>query len=479
MMNTMSASFIRTDEVLSERYSSARALTHEMEHGNTDLIRALSILGCVGPFRTVTPWEYEDPSGKRLINTGGYSAVPFGDGYPPLVQFLQSYLENLHTIGLPQQSASTWRAALEFNLVNLLAQQDPSHSDSKVFFSNSGAEANEAAVKFAKAARPKAKHIINFRRAYHGKTQMTMSLTPNPAIQKDFGPLAPNIHTVPYGDLDAVKTTIKKLGADQVVAIILEPLQGEAGVILPPEGFLPGIGEVCEATGILLIVDEIQSGLGRTGSWFASLDGGMKPDIITLAKPLGGGMSAVGATIYRKWIFDKVLGGLDCKRHSNTFGGNSLAMAVGLKSLEILIDENLPERSARLGKVALDRLKGIQQRYPEFITDVRGKGMLMAMVFRDISRLGIIQSNKDLAELVAEASGLLALRQFYQNGLILNLSLNSTRTLRLTPALTMPEDVFNEMLNRVENTAKRNPRASRLIVNTPPKTLIDLIKFAT
>ncbi len=479
MMNTMSASFIRTDEVLSERYSSARALTHEMEHGNTDLIRALSILGCVGPFRTVTPWEYEDPSGKRLINTGGYSAVPFGDGYPPLVQFLQSYLENLHTIGLPQQSASTWRAALEFNLVKLLAQQDPSHSDSKVFFSNSGAEANEAAVKFAKAARPKAKHIINFRRAYHGKTQMTMSLTPNPAIQKDFGPLAPNIHTVPYGDLDAVKTTIKKLGADQVVAIILEPLQGEAGVILPPEGFLPGIGEVCEATGILLIVDEIQSGLGRTGSWFASIDGGMKPDIITLAKPLGGGMSAVGATIYRKWIFDKVLGGLDCKRHSNTFGGNSLAMAVGLKSLEILIDENLPERSARLGKVALDRLKGIQQRYPEFITDVRGKGMLMAMVFRDISRLGIIQSNKDLAELVSEASGLLALRQFYQNGLILNLSLNSTRTLRLTPALTMPEEVFNEMLNRVENTAKRNPRASRLIVNTPPKTLIDLIKFAT
>ncbi|WP_245618296.1 aspartate aminotransferase family protein [Deinococcus misasensis] len=475
----MSASFIRTDEVLSERYSSARALTHEMEHGNTDLIRALSILGCVGPFRTVTPWEYEDPSGKRLINTGGYSAVPFGDGYPPLVQFLQSYLENLHTIGLPQQSASTWRAALEFNLVKLLAQQDPSHSDSKVFFSNSGAEANEAAVKFAKAARPKAKHIINFRRAYHGKTQMTMSLTPNPAIQKDFGPLAPNIHTVPYGDLDAVKTTIKKLGADQVVAIILEPLQGEAGVILPPEGFLPGIGEVCEATGILLIVDEIQSGLGRTGSWFASIDGGMKPDIITLAKPLGGGMSAVGATIYRKWIFDKVLGGLDCKRHSNTFGGNSLAMAVGLKSLEILIDENLPERSARLGKVALDRLKGIQQRYPEFITDVRGKGMLMAMVFRDISRLGIIQSNKDLAELVSEASGLLALRQFYQNGLILNLSLNSTRTLRLTPALTMPEEVFNEMLNRVENTAKRNPRASRLIVNTPPKTLIDLIKFAT
>ncbi|GEM48960.1 aspartate aminotransferase family protein [Deinococcus cellulosilyticus NBRC 106333 = KACC 11606] len=472
-------SFVRTDEVLSERYTSARALEHEMAHGNTDLIRALTILGCVGPFKTVSPWEYQDPSGKRLINTGGYSAVPFGDGYPPLVQFMQNYLEHLHTIGLPQQSASTWRAALEHNLVKLLASQDASHADSKVFFSNSGAEANEAAIKFAKATRPKAKHILNFRRAYHGKTQMTMSLTPNPAIQKDFGPLEPNIHTHPYGDLDAVKSTIKKLGSDNVVAIILEPLQGEAGVILPPEGFLKGISDICQATGIILIVDEIQSGLGRVGSWFASIDGGMSPDIITLAKPLGGGMSAVGATLYRKWIFDKVLGGLDCKRHSNTFGGNSLAMAVGLKSLEILVDENLPERSARMGKIALDRLKGIQQKYPEFITEVRGKGMLMAMVFRDISKLGLIQANKDLAELVAEASGLLALRQFYQNGLILNLSLNSTRTLRMTPALTMPEDLFNEMLNRVEVTARRNPRASRLLVNTPPKTLMDLVKFAT
>jgi putrescine aminotransferase len=166
--------------VLEERYTGQNAQRDEMIHGNEDLIRALEALGISGPFSMLTPWEMQDPSGHRTINAGGYAAIPFGDRYPPLHQFVQEFLEKDRALGLPQQSASVWRAALETNLVALLAHFAPSHADSKVFFSNSGTEAIETAIKFVKAARPKAKEFINFKGAYHGKTFGALALTPTP-----------------------------------------------------------------------------------------------------------------------------------------------------------------------------------------------------------------------------------------------------------------------------------------------------------
>ena len=384
--------------MLSGRLSAAQATTLEKRYGNGKLMRLLEVVGTGGPFTVTSPWELQDSQGQRIINASGYAALPFGDNPPQLNAFLRQVLETTDQVMFAQQSITSWRAALETNLVRLLARESRDHHDSRVFFSNSGAEAVEAAIKFAQAARPKAKYLINFTRAYHGKTLGALSLTPNPNLQGPFrNILNPAVITLPYGDAGALERALKRVG-DQVIAVILEPILGEAGVILPPPGFLKWLGEACRAAGVLVIADEIQTGLGRTGHWFESVAQGLTPDILTLAKPLGGGMIPVGATIVRHEIYKHLLGSIETvKRHSNTFGGNSLAMAVGLKSLEILLDGDYPQRSRRLGERGLARLTAVQQRYPALLEEVRGAGMLFAMNFRPLAQAALqISGSPDL-----------------------------------------------------------------------------------
>jgi acetylornithine/succinyldiaminopimelate/putrescine aminotransferase len=461
---------VHTQDLLGKHFS--KTLELELKHGNTDLIKVLDILGLAGPFSVLSPWELQDQDGRHLINAGGYSALPFGEMYPPLISFLKTYLEHNTEMSLPQQAASTWRAALEANLIALLTRYAPSHSSSKVFFSNSGAEAIEAAIKFAKAARPKARTLINFTRAYHGKTTGALSLTPNEEYQAPFRPLMPNVVTLPYGDSDALRNAVKKIGAKHIVAIILEPIQGEAGVIIPPREFLPLVNTLCQENGILSIADEIQSGLGRSGYAFASTEMGLDPDIITLAKPLGGGLVPIGATITRDWIMKKSLGGLESKRHSTTFGGGSLAMAVGLKSLEIILEENLIERSKANGIVGLERLQTIQQRHPNFIKTVRGTGMLFALQLQPVVKL------PRASETIYQLGTALAMRAMHHHGVHVCFTLNSSQVIRLTPALTMPAHLFEELFNPVEHAAQQHKHAWSLLPKTPKGKLIDLVKLA-
>ncbi|MDR3709222.1 MAG: aminotransferase class III-fold pyridoxal phosphate-dependent enzyme [Capsulimonadaceae bacterium] len=465
---------ISASDVLDNRLPAAHVLNAEKTYGNADLIRVLEITGVAGPFRAVTPWEHEDARGIRRINAGGYAALPFGDRYPPLIEFVEAYLARSQSPGLPQQAASPWRAALEQNLVSLLARFAPSHSDSRVFFSNSGAEAIETAIKFARMARPKAARIINFTGAYHGKTYAPLSLTPNAEYQDPFRPLMPGIVTVPYGDLRAFAKAVRSNGPDRIAAVFIEPVQGEAGVIIPPEGYLKGIGDICRKHGIIIVADEIQTGLGRCGEWFASIADGLEPDVIALAKPLGGGLTPIGATIARREIFGKMLAGMSCKRHSNTFGGNSLSMAVGLKSLELLVEDNLPERSRILGERGLARLTKLRDSYPKLIEAVRGRGMLMALQFRPVSPVHIPFAD----ELIGEFSGVLALRMLHAYGVQANLSLSSKRVVRLTPALNIPEDLFDTIFERIDRAAAKNPNAPSMLTSTPPDILVNLTKFA-
>lgn len=465
---------ISASDVLEGSYDGKRALRDEMAHGNPVLMRTLEALGMVGPYTMTSPWEMNDASGHATINAGGYAAIPFGDQYPPLWDFVRAYAQNDRSLGLPQQSASPWRAALETNLIALVSRFLPQHADSKVFFSNSGTEAIEAAIKFVKAARPKAKHLINFRGAYHGKTFGSLALTPNPEYQAMFQPLMPNVTTLPFGDASALEATVRKLGARNVAAVFLEPVQGEAGVIVPPPGFLREVNAICKRHDILIVADEIQTGLGRAGEWFASAAGGLEPDIITLAKPLGGGMAAIGATIAPPKIIARTLGGFG-KRHSNTFGGNSFSMAVGLKSLEILVSENLPERAKRLGALGLERLQRVQASYPGTLEAVRGQGLLMALQFKPVLPPKLTPG---LAELVGELSGGLGCRALYVGGITANFSLSAKRVIRLTPALTMPEALFETMLQRLEGTFERNPTANHLLRHMPLDRLVRLARIA-
>ena len=450
--------------------AAAKVRALEARYGNGDLIRVLEALEIAGPFEVLSPWELRAPDGRGLINAGGYAALPFGEGYPPLVAFVQRYLREGRAISLPQQSASAWRAALETNLVALLARHAPSHADSQVFFSNSGAEAIETALKLVRAARPGVPYIVNFTRGYHGKTLGALSLTPNEEYQAMFRPLLPDVLTLPYGDAQALTDALRKYGK-KVAAVIVEPIQGEGGVVTPPPEFLPRIGLLARRYGFLVVADEIQTGLGRCGYDFASLALGLEPDIVTLAKPLGGGLVPIGATIARRDLMRQMLGGLGSKRHSSTFGGGSLAMAVGLKSLEIIEAEGLSERARVFGQRGLERLQALAARYPDFFEAVRGAGMLFALQLRPVlPPIGLSP------ELVSQLGSALGLRALDRAGIHACYTLNSSRTVRLTPALNMPEPVFDDLFRRLEGAA-RQPQAGQLL-RTPPATLVKLARLA-
>ena len=453
-----------------------RVVDLEVRHGNSDLLRTLDALGIAGPFAVVSPWELEDARGRRLIHAGGYSALPFGEAYGPLVEFARDYFDRCRTMGFSQQSASEWRAALEANLVALLCARAPSHADSQVFFSNSGAEAVEAALKFVRAARPNATTIINFSRAYHGKTFGALSLTPNDEYQGPFKPFPGDVRTLPFGDVDAFEAALAEIGPRNVAGVFVEPIQGEAGVISPPEGFLPALGEIARSFDIPVVADEIQSGLGRTGHWFASLAHGLEPDIITLAKPLSGGLVPIGATIARKQLVRKLLGGLNSKRHSNTFGGGSFAAAMAIRALELIVEEGLVEKSRRDGERGLARLREIQDRYPGFIEEVRGAGMLFAVQLRSVVNPRLLPGQN---ELISVAGGALALRAFHQGGIHACFTLNASGVVRLTPALNMPTDLQEEMFERVERVAADNPQPWRMVTRMPPGNIARLLKLVS
>lgn len=463
-----------SSEQLLQAHAGQGALERETRHGNADLLRILDILGIAGPFQVETPWELRDPDGRHLIHAGGYAATPFGEAYPPLNDFLHDFLRKNRQLGLPQQSASEWRGALATNLVALLASVAPSHADSQVYFGNSGAEAVETAVKMARTARPEATTFINFAHAYHGKTTGALALTPNEEYQEPFRPLAPEVRTLPFGDEAAVERALVELG-NRACAIIVEPVQGEGGVIVPPEGFLRRLGELATQHGVPVIADEIQTGLGRTGHWFASVAAGLEPDIITLAKPLGGGLVPISATIARKKIFHALLPGLASKRHSSTFSGGSLAMAVGLKSLEILVSERLDERATESGRYGLVRLQAMAERFPNLIESVRGAGMLFALSLKPVVGFKVPGVSEEDVQTLAAA---LMLRELHLGGVHGCYSTNASRTARLTPPLNLPQELLVQLFDRVEAVVEKTPSSFAMLKRLPLPRMLRLGRMA-
>src|SRR5690606_18396885 len=328
-------------------------------------------------------------------------------------------------------------------------------------------------MKMALAFRPGAKAFVNFERAYHGKTLGALSLTPNEEYQGPFRPLRETL-TLPYGDEGALANALARRAKD-VAAIVVEPVLGEAGVFTPPDGFLRRLGELARENGVPVIADEIQTGLGRTGHWFASVAAGLEPDIVTLAKPLGGGLVPVGAVIARRDVYRALLPRTASKRHSNTFGGGSLASAVALRSLEIIVDERLDLRSRRLGEAGLARMRATASRFPDLIAEARGAGMLFAFTLQPI--LGFKMPGV-LEEDVQAITAALALRQLQEAGVYACYSDNGNRVVRFTPPLNMPEELLDTLWDRVDAFAAANPRSLRLLQRYPLPKLLQLVKLA-
>ena len=465
---------IRVEEVL-EGLAPARTRALERAHGNGELIRVLETLGVAGPFRRVSPWELEDEKGRHLVHAGGYAALPFGEGPPALVDAAVRYLQRIDRPGFAQQAASDWRAALETNLVALLASVAPRHRDSRVIFSNSGTEAVEIALKLLRASRPGARWILAFSRGYHGKTLGALSVTPSEEYQRAFRPLVPGVRVLPFGDAAAVEREILALGPEQIAGIVLEPVQGEGGVVTPPESYLSEIERIRRQYAVPVVADEIQSGLGRTGHWFASVAGGLDPDVVTLAKPLSGGLMPVAATLARPALVHAMLPGFSSRRHSSTFAGNGLAMAVALHALEILVEGGFDERARRDGAAGLARLREAAERRPGLLRAVRGEGMLFALELRNVLRPALLGGRTELARLFASGLGV---RGLHRSGVHANISLAANGIVRLTPALDMPGNIQDELWARVDRFADAHPSAWRLAASAGPATLGRLAAIA-
>ncbi len=236
---------------------------------------------------------------------------------------------------------------------------------------NTGAEAVETAIKAArrwgyrvKNVQPDRAEIIVADGNFHGRTTTIISFSSEPDYRDGFGPFTPGFRSVPFGDLAAMERAI----TPETVAVLIEPIQGEAGIIVPPAGWLAGVRRLCDAHRVLLILDEVQSGLGRTGAWFACDHESVRPDALVLGKALGGGVLPVSAFVARREVMDVFTPG----SHGSTFGGNALAAAVGLEALLVIRDEDLVERSRLLGTHMLERLGAIKS---PVLKQVRGRGL--------------------------------------------------------------------------------------------------------
>jgi acetylornithine/N-succinyldiaminopimelate aminotransferase len=308
-----------------------------------------------------------DTDGRAYLDfTGGIAVTALGHSHPRVVGTLREQAATLLHI------SNLFLVPPQIHLAKLLC--DHSFAD-RVFFSNSGAEANETAIKLA---RKWAKEhgasdrgdIITMRGGFHGRTLATVTATAQEKYHHGFEPLPGGFKYVAYDDLRAVERAIDS----RTAAVLVEPIQGEGGVMIPGDGYLPGLRKLCDEAGILLVLDEIQTGMGRTGRLWAYEHSGVTPDIMTVAKALANGVP-IGATL----ATDDVASAFTPGTHGSTFGGNPLATAVGLTVLGTVVEDRLPERAARLGRLLRERLVAVQERHPGLVREVRGRGLLIGL----------------------------------------------------------------------------------------------------
>lgn len=313
-------------------------------------------------------WLYDDKGKKYLDMMAAYSAASHGHGHPRLIKALKDQADKLC---VPSRQFYTDKLGPLLEKLCTLSGLD------KGVPMNTGAEAVEAAIKAARRWGYQVKgipadkaEIIVAEGNFHGRTTTIISFSSDPHYKKDFGPLTPGFKIVKYGDLKAVEDAI----TDNTCAVLFEPLQGEGGIIVPPKGFLKGLRDLCTRKNVLLIFDEIQSGLGRTGKMFCFEHENAKPDGLILGKALGGGILPVSCFLGTKEMMDL----WDYGSHGSTYGGNPLACAVAIEALNVLEEESLVERSAELGQYLMDQLRGINSHY---IREVRGKGLWIGIDF--------------------------------------------------------------------------------------------------
>jgi predicted acetylornithine/succinylornithine family transaminase len=367
---------------------------------------------------------YTADGGKYLDLLAGIAVCNVGHRNPEVVQAIKDQADRaLHIMVFGK-----YVIPVQVDLARLLAEITPPGLET-TFFTNSGCEGIEGALKTARKYTGRSR-IISCQRAFHGRTFGALSVTWREHYRKPFEPLVPDVHFIPFNDLEAARQAID----ERTAAIILEPVQGEGGVRIPDDDYLPGVREICTQVGALMIFDEVQTGFGRTGKWFACEHWGVVPDIMVLAKALGGGMP-IGAFIGRPEVMDTLSEPM--LSHLTTFGGNPVCCAAAKAAIEFMKRENLPERAAQRGAQFMAGLREIQARYPSLIKEVRGLGLMIGIEFYTAT---------DMARFVDEVRRL---------RLIIGDSINDDLTARLEPPLTITPEEVDEGLSRLETACRR------------------------
>ncbi len=370
-------------------------------------------------FRDEGVWTYDNRGQRYLDCLGGYGIFNAGHRHPKIIAAVKAQLDQvcLHS----QDLLNPWAAHLARQLASL-APGRLRYS----FFCNSGSEAVEGAIKLARLYTGKS-GIIATVNAYHGVSMGALSATGREVFRKPFEPLLPGFVHVPFGDSSAIEAAIN----DDTAAVILEPIQGEGGINVPPLGYLRKVRQITSKKHVLLILDEVQTGCGRTGRMFACEHEHIAPDIICLAKALSGGVVPIGCfmstpKIWKVFEHNPTI-------HNSTFGGNPIACTAASAFLEVLAEEHLPARAALMGSYFMQQLKQLTKEYPGHLADVRGRGLLIGVEF----------TSKHLREAVQE--------ELFHRGVLVAATMNADKTIRIEPPLIITETQINLMVTTLSS----------------------------
>jgi len=360
-----------------------------------------------------------DADGKEYLDfVAGWAVDNLGHCHPAVTQAI------VEQAGTLLQTSNQFYTLPQIQLAELLIENS---CLDRVFFGNSGAEANEGALKLArrygKQHRDGAYEVITAYSSFHGRTQATVAATGQPHYQEAFQPLQPGFVHVDFNDVEAIMNAT----TDKTAAVMLEPVQGEGGVNVPDDDYLKRVREWCDRNGLLLMLDEVQAGLGRLGRLFGYQEYGVEPDVMTLAKGLGYGVP-IGAFLSKESAMALTFGD-----HGSTFGGNALTTAAAYAGTKFLIENDIPAHARQMGERLLDRLNQLKSRF-SFITDARGKGLLAALEFdRDISGQVLTNAN--------------------QAGVLLNGV--KPNAIRFMPPLTITPEEIDQGIERLEEALKK------------------------
>lgn len=411
-----------------------KTIAEYQAHVNPGLAKLMSFAGYGVEMRAEGCYLFDHAGNRYLDFLGGYGVFSIGHRHPKAIEAAKRALDTM-----PLSSKVFFSAPLA-DLATKLAEITPTPLE-YTFFCNSGTEAVEGVLKLAKGFEGRGK-IVATVGGYHGKTLGALSTTGREKYREPFYPLLSEIVFVPFNDLEAMTRVVDEATA----AVIVEAVQGEGGIHVADNGYLLGIRAACDRTGALLILDEVQTGFGRTGRMFGMDHSGVVPDLITFAKSLGGGIVPIGAFMGTAQVWEKTFD-VNPLIHTSTFGGNPLACCVGLATIDVIISEGLVDRAREMGGLLLDGLKKIQQRYSTLVSEVRGVGLMIGVEF----------SMDDVAEL--------AIAQMVKRGVVAAFTLNNPRVIRFEPPLIINESEINTALTVFDESLAETSELLSAVMN--------------